>query len=311
MAGISVIVPVYNGARHLPALLDAFEAQTQDPAQVEYIIVNNKSRDRTSEIASSYAKTAKINLTCIDENDIQGSYAARNKGIHTSRGEFLLFTDADCVPHPDWIKNIIQGFENPNVGAVAGTILPYPGTTLLEEFAAHAGILSHVHSLNHAYMPFAQTANVAFRRDVFRKTGLFRSGLRTGGDADLNWRMQKTTGYKLIHQENAVILHRHRRSFRDLYEQFERYGRAAVYLDDMHGWKAPRELDFPYSFYQLVTWLFFKYPVLLTKYHAASIPRVEVYLEPLTLYIKLCSAIGTAKARQLERVNDLSIEYLS
>ncbi len=311
MTDISVIVPSYNDEKGITILLDALNAQTIDPSRVEYIIVNNNSKDKTREVIADYAKTAKINIVSIDENEIQGSYAARNKGIRASKGEILIFTDADCVPAPDWIEKMLPGFDNPQVGAVGGAINGFPGDTLIEQFSLRRRILAQDYMMNHPYMPFCQTANLGFRKDVFRKAGLFRSGLKTAGDADMNWRMQKDTDYKLVYHPDSIILHRHRTNFADLYEQFERYGRSVVYLKQLYSWDAPREPRLIWYIRKMIVWALFKYPVLLTKYLFNKIPKIEVYEEPIRIFIKWCSYHGTNKAKKMGPLTqNLDIEYL-
>ena len=309
MKNISVIVPTYNGEHEITRLLDALNAQSIDPSLVEYIMVNNNSKDRTRAVIEEYAKTARIDLKCVDENDIQGSYAARNKGIRAATGEILVFTDADCMPDKDWIKNLLPGFDDPEIGAVGGAINAAPGDTLLEEFATRRGVLSQVYMMNHPYMPFCQTANLAFRRDVFKKAGLFRPGLKTAGDADMNWRMQNS-GFKLAYRDDAIVLHKHRTNFADLYEQFERYGRSVVYLKQIYGWDAPREPRLVWYIRKFFVWAFFKYPVLLFKYLTGKLPKIEVYEEPIRIFIKWCSYSGTKRARKLGPLKNLDIEYL-
>ena len=310
MKNISVIVPIYNGEHEITRLLDALNAQSIDPSLVEYIMVNNNSKDRTRAVIEEYAKTARIDLKCVDENDIQGSYAARNKGIRAATGEILVFTDADCMPDKDWIKNLLPGFDDPEIGAVGGAINAAPGDTLLEEFATRRGVLSQETYFKHPHMPYFATANAAYRKDVFKKVGLFRPGLKTFGDADLCWRMQLELAYKLDYREDAIVLHKHRTNFADLYEQFERYGSSVPFFEQLYGYVTPREPRLVWYIRKFFVWAFFKYPVLLFKYLTGKLPKIEVYEEPIRIFIKWCSYSGTKRARKLGPLKNLDIEYL-
>ena len=90
---ISVVVPVLNGARSLPALLDALTRQTLGRDRFELIVVDNGSRDRTAAIA--LAAGARV----IGEPR-RGRARARNTGVAAATAPAIAFTDADCVPAP-------------------------------------------------------------------------------------------------------------------------------------------------------------------------------------------------------------------
>jgi glycosyltransferase involved in cell wall biosynthesis len=91
---VSIIVPVYNGSRTIDALLTSLLALDYPPDQHEILIVDNKSTDDTRQRIQRYP------VTLLEETEIQGSYAARNRGIEAAQGEILAFTDADCVVEP-------------------------------------------------------------------------------------------------------------------------------------------------------------------------------------------------------------------
>src|SRR5919202_557639 len=135
---ISVIVPVYNGEADLPDLLGCLQAQTYPADLVEYLLVDNGSRDRTVTLLQTAVQEAAslgITLRYLQENEIQSSYAARNTGIRAAMGDILAFTDADCRPQPDWLDALIPPFADSGVGVVVGEIVAVPGKTLLEKHA--------------------------------------------------------------------------------------------------------------------------------------------------------------------------------
>ncbi len=52
---------------------------------------------------------------------LPGSYAARNQGLSQARGNIVAFTDADCIPNPDWIEKGVRTLQKfPECGLVAG-----------------------------------------------------------------------------------------------------------------------------------------------------------------------------------------------
>lgn len=88
---ISVIVPVYNGQDYLADCIDSIENQTY--GNLEIIIINDGSTDRTSDVCDSL-QTAYDNVRILTMDD-KGVSAARNAGIEAAKGEFVTFVDAD------------------------------------------------------------------------------------------------------------------------------------------------------------------------------------------------------------------------
>jgi GT2 family glycosyltransferase len=78
--------------------------------------------------------------------------------------------------------------------------------------------------------PYAQTANCAVRRSAFEAVGGFREHVRSGGDADLCWRLNEA-GWSLEGRDQARVVHRSRRSLRKLLRQRARHGSGAAWLD--------------------------------------------------------------------------------
>lgn len=286
---VTVIIPVYNGEVDLPGLLTCLQQQTYPGDRVEFLIVDNNSRDRTAEIldrAIEFSESSFV-LRSLSETQIQSSYAARNLGIRHARGEILVFTDADCRPEPTWLERLIQPFEMPSVGIVAGEIHALPGHTLLEHFADRENTLSQKHTLSHPFYPYGQTANLALRAEVFQQIGLFRPYLTTGGDADICWRALSQTSWHLEFAEPAIVRHRHRSTLADLRSQWRRYGRSNRYLHELHGVALMRELKFSEYCDRLIRWMLKEVPISLLKSVSGRTPGKSVRVELLSTPIGL------------------------
>ncbi|MBD1869820.1 glycosyltransferase [Cyanobacteria bacterium FACHB-471] len=206
MPMISVIVPVYNGEVLLPLLLQSLSRLEYPSDRLEILIVNNNSSDRTAEILAEFPSAA--SFTALFEPS-PGAGTARNAGIRQAKGEFLAFTDADCVVDSNWLKDLLAGFTNATIGAVAGTLKPHTLTHPVERYEA-LRLNCPGHRAVHVFLPTAVTANVMYRADVFAQVGTFLEC--TGGEeTDLNWRMQTQTPYR-IHflTEGGLVWHRYR-----------------------------------------------------------------------------------------------------
>jgi glycosyltransferase involved in cell wall biosynthesis len=109
---VSVIIPSYNYAHFLPETLESVINQTW--ANWECIIINDGSTDNTEMVSLEYCK--KDNRICYYAQSNGGLSSARNTGIKLSRGEYLLFLDADDIIHPDKIIKHLNYFES-NISA--------------------------------------------------------------------------------------------------------------------------------------------------------------------------------------------------
>ena len=108
----TVVVPVWRDAAGLPACLDALARQTWPADRREVIVVDN---------GGGVAVAERPGVRVLREEE-PGSYAARNRGIREARGAVIAFTDADCVPAPDWLERGAAPLSDPAVGMVAGRI---------------------------------------------------------------------------------------------------------------------------------------------------------------------------------------------
>jgi glycosyltransferase involved in cell wall biosynthesis len=118
---ITVIIPVYNGARTLAGCLDAIYASHDAPWEV--IVVDDHSTDNTIEIASRYpCRIVKLPANL-------GAAQAKNRGAEEASGEILFFTDADIRVQPTALGYVAEDLGDPQVDGVVGLLAescPYP-----------------------------------------------------------------------------------------------------------------------------------------------------------------------------------------
>lgn len=159
---VSIVIPAYNAGNTLAACLDACVQQSQNAAEI--IVVDDGSTDDTAEVARSFA------AECLQQHHL-GPAAARNKGWRMAHGEFVAFTDADCIPGHDWISRLLEGFED-GVGGVGGTYAIANPKHLL------ARMIQEEIAIRHARfgpeVDFLGSFNVMYRRTALEATGGFR-----------------------------------------------------------------------------------------------------------------------------------------
>lgn len=111
---ISIIIPVYNGAKTLIATISSIERQTW--RDFEVIIVNDGSRDETVAVFEKFSKSNELvnNYHFINQEN-KGAPSARNRGLEEASGDFLFFCDADAVLKEDALEKMMQVLEaNPS-----------------------------------------------------------------------------------------------------------------------------------------------------------------------------------------------------
>lgn len=223
----SVVVPFYNAEKTLRLCLDSLCSQTLKPHEI--ILVDNSSKDGSKEIVDSFIKNfneLRINYVFCEK---RGPSAARNKGSERATGDWLIFTDSDCVPSQNWISDYTAHFDKESLGAVAGCIKPYlPSGTVEKSLALftlpenRSEIIHDNFNINEGLYP---TANLAVKKKVLNSIGGFNEGLRYGEDHELCYRIYRS-GYKIKAVKNAMVEHMHRSRLTGLIKQAYGIGSA-------------------------------------------------------------------------------------
>jgi cellulose synthase/poly-beta-1,6-N-acetylglucosamine synthase-like glycosyltransferase len=298
---VSVVIPIYNGEEDLHELIACLLAQSYPKDQVEYLLVDNNSSDRTFTCLQTAAEHCPITIRPLSEVKIQSSYAARNTGIRAATGEVVVFTDADCRPQPQWLEALVQDFVKPNVIMVAGEIAALKSKTFLERFADRQETLSQKHTLANKFCPYGQTANLAIRRLVLEKVGLFRPYLTTGGDADICWRIQKQGIGSIEFAANAIVQHRHRATFKELASQWRRYGRSNRYLHELYGVDLMRAITFQECCFRLGRWIVKEVPKFSFKAILGKASLIDILTTPIGLFTARARYCGQMEAQLPEK----------
>ena len=227
---VSVIIPVYNDAGRLAQCLAALELQTYAKDRYEVIVVDNGSREAIT------PHVAPFRHAVADFEARAGSYAARNRGLESARGDIMAFTDADCLPSPGWLQAGVDALQAPDVALIGGRI---------EVFAQQPDRPSAVELYEMLYAfpqdvnvraGFSVTANLFAKRRVFSQLGGFDPGLKSGGDRD--WVAHAVAaGNRLAYSDAALVRHPARQSLRQLWERSARF--AGGDFDRAHGGSLP------------------------------------------------------------------------
>ncbi|MBN1371358.1 MAG: glycosyltransferase [Anaerolineaceae bacterium] len=203
----SVIVPAYNAETLLPKLLESLRSQEgltfgQD---YEIIVVDDGSSDLTSAIPPKYGAQVLTQPNA-------GPAAARNHGAHAAQAPLLAFTDADCIPAPDWLASLLSPFADPQVIGVKGVYRTHErGTIPRFVQAEYAHKYERMNRL--PQIDFVDTYSAAYRRENFLSEGGFdeRFPVPSVEDQEFSFRLARK-GYKMVFQPQAAVYHHHDRT---------------------------------------------------------------------------------------------------
>jgi GT2 family glycosyltransferase len=211
---VSVVIPNWNGAHHLPVCLDALRAQTYP--SLEVLVVDNASTDGSQALlAGQYPE---VRLLTLPRN--LGLTGANNAGFRDARGEILVSLNNDTEVDPHFVEALVEALlAHPEAGMAASKMLLFDRRDT-------------IHSAGDGYgldgIPFNRGVwqrdegqfdepgwifggcggAVAYRRAMLDEIGLFDETFFTYcEDVDLNWRAQ-LAGWRCWYTPGAVVYHK-------------------------------------------------------------------------------------------------------
>ena len=175
---------------------------------------------------------------------LESSYFARNRGAEVGDSEWIVFLDDDAEPAADLLERYFIPPADEDTAVLAGEIrdeVPddIESLSLAARFAALRAPMDQSNTLGHGKWAYAQTANVAVRRTAFEQMGGFEERVRSGGDADLCFRL-RAAGWELESRNRALAAHHARTTLAALLRQRARHGAGAAWLEDRYPGFFPR-----------------------------------------------------------------------
>lgn len=192
----------------------------------------------------SAAKGQRGRVAVVAAPERQSSYHARNRGAEGGRAEWILFLDADVTPSADLLDRYFETPPGERVAVLAGGVVDEPLEAGKRHPAAARYAMLRAHMGQHNTLRddswgYAQTANCAVRRSALEDVGGFCDHVRSGGDADLCFRLRRA-GWDIEERAEAAVIHVSRRSLRKLLRQRARHGAGAAWLSREYPGAFPR-----------------------------------------------------------------------
>jgi GT2 family glycosyltransferase len=223
----TVIVPTFERPAPLAACVGALRALDRPGGSLEIVIVNDGGRPPAPDTVRA-ADDATLVLRVVDQRNA-GPASARNRGAAEARGEFLAFTDDDCLPDRGWLTAFDAALRATPGALVGGrTVNAIPDSVFADTSQRLADFVS---SYFHggAMGRFFTSNNLAVAREAFLAAGGFDTSFpfSAGEDRELGdrWSAQ---GRSSVAAPDALVRHAHRLSARGFLRQHFTYGRGAV-----------------------------------------------------------------------------------
>ena len=225
---LSVVVASNRDPARIRSCLEGLRAQDYPPDRFEVVVVDDGSPVPLAPVVDEFAGSLR---TRTHRQAPAGPAVARNAGARVATGDFLAFTDDDCVPDPNWLRLLAEAMEQSPDALVGGRVVNRLSDDRFAE-ATHELILS----LDDAYgfwspRRFFTSNNLAVSREAFATVGGFDESFTVPGGEDRElcerWQAQ---GRPLVRADRAVVSHAHRMTLRSFVRQHYNYGRGAYQL---------------------------------------------------------------------------------
>jgi glycosyltransferase involved in cell wall biosynthesis len=208
---VSVIIPTYNCELYIIETIDSVLSQTYN--NIELIVVNDGSTDRTHELVAAYGSSVRL----ISQTN-SGVCVARNRGIREAQGQYLCLIDHDDYWFPDKLEQQTLAIKtHPECGVIFSNFIPWhPDTAGRFCSPLSFDLSSYPEGINPDYSGWIYhqflldcwmlTSTALFRREVFDQCGFFDDSLPYSEDWDLWLRISRE--YQFLKLNSPTTLYR-------------------------------------------------------------------------------------------------------
>ena len=212
---VSIIIPVYNQLSYTLRCLKAIALNLTEDTQVEIILVNDCSSDRTQTVLEPITA---VNLINSPQN--QGFIYSCNQGASVAKGKYLYFLNNDTKIQPNCIESLVAVFESGDrIGAV-GSKLVYPQGSLQEAGSIvwqdasgwNYGRQDNPHAPEYNYLrpvDYCSGASLMVLREVFERLEGFERNFAPAyyEDTDLCFAIRHQLGLQVMYQPKSEVIH--------------------------------------------------------------------------------------------------------
>ena len=250
---LSVIVPIYQEEKYISKCIDSMLSQDYPKDDLEIILVDGMSKDRTREIVATY--TAKYPFIRMIDNPKRIAPCAMNRGIKEAKGDVIMRLDAHVYYPKNYFSLLVEKLNElpgaENVGALCNT-LPVNDSITAQSIAA---VLSSSFGMGNSHFRVGADKEMevdtvpfgCFHRSIFDKVGLYDEELVRNQDDELNARIIKAGG-KIYLIPQLVCEYYARDTAKKVYKMFYQYGVFKPLVNKKLGSPATVRQFFPLCF---------------------------------------------------------------
>ena len=296
---LSVIVPIYQEEKYISKCIDSMLSQDYPKDDLEIILVDGMSKDRTREIVATY--TAKYPFIRMIDNPERIAPCAMNHGIKEAKGDVIMRLDAHVYYPKNYFSLLVEKLNElpgaENVGALCNT-LPVNDSITAQSIAA---VLSSSFGMGNSHFRVGADKEMevdtvpfgCFHRSIFDKVGLYDEELVRNQDDELNARIIKAGG-KLYLIPQLVCEYYARDTAKKVYKMFYQYGVFKPLVNKKLGSPATIRQFFP---------LFFVLGLLVGPVVCLFLPVLWwAYFAVIMLWFILATSFSLKDSKNLKRI---------
>ncbi|MEC4805645.1 MAG: glycosyltransferase [Jaaginema sp. PMC 1079.18] len=292
----SFVIPTYNRPQRLANCLEAIAQIDYPRDRFEVVVVDDGSTVPIQPIISRFKE--QLNITFISQSNA-GPASARNAGVAQAQGQYIVFTDDDCQPSPDGLKNLeIQFAKTPQALIGGKTLNALPQNLCSTTSQLLIDYLYEYYNQKPGKLQFFASNNFAISKQIFQKIGGFDTNfpLAAGEDREFCDRLLQM-GYNLVYASEVQVFHAHDLTLPSFWKQHFSYGRGAFYFHKVRALRNSQPIQVePWSFY---------FDLLIYPF-SQSVSQPKTLMTLLLFMSQLASTIGFFWERQSRKT--LAIE---
>lgn len=223
LPSVSIVIPTYGRPRQLAECLGSLARLDYPRDRVEVLVVDDGGSTPLDELVASFR--SEVRITLIRQVNA-GPAAARNTAARQATGEYLAFTDDDCLLDPSWLRTLAGVWIDSPECMVGGLTLNGVPNLYSATSQLIVDVVYRHYNADPADAHFIASNNMALPARGFQEIGGFDPSFRTAEDRDLcdRWRHQ---GKRIVYVPAAVLHHNRPMNGADFCRQHFQYGQGA------------------------------------------------------------------------------------
>lgn len=228
---VTVVIPAYNEEKRIKATLESVLKLDYPKEKLEFIVVNDGSKDRTKEIVEEVIKeNKKFNLRLVNQEN-RGKGAALNSGLKKAKGKFFICLDADSFVKKDALKRILPYFNKKDIACVLPVLKVRKPKNLLQRMQwfeytinmFYKELMGRLNCIHVAPGPFS-----VYRTEIIKRIGYFDENFNLTEDLEMALRLQ-SNHYRIIQLLEGEVSTIAPRTIKELYKQRNRWYKGSIY----------------------------------------------------------------------------------